>query len=708
MEPMLNLAQASWRFAHPQWLALLLLAPTAMLALWLSDRRRRAGLTRFVGDTALGRLPRRSATWARAGMVAIGAGSLAIAAARPQSDPVTEQVAVRGRDLVFVIDVSRSMLSRDVAPDRLERTKLWINDLVNTLGGDRVGLVAFAGVPVVKCPLTLDHGFFRMELEELSPASAPRGGTLIGDAIRKAMSDVFEPGRGRHRDIILFTDGEDQGSFPVEAAKAAGEAGVRIIAIGIGSELEGAFVPAEQTATDRYVEHEGSRVRSKLDGTTLAAIAQAAREAGGRGVFLNVGTGTIDLDTVYRDLIASAERTETSQLASVSYRELFPLFLGVALACLALETLIPSVRRPRAARSAVPPRGAFAAVLVLGGLLLSSRAVAAEPETDLAPPSAADTYNEGRRLFLEGKHAEAAERFRSADLSTRETSLASAARYNLGQALYRQAFAPSAGETQSEPSSLSAEQRLSLLDAATRAFRSALEIDPADREAARNVELCRRRMQEIREEEERRKQQQGDQQSKSDPSDGQQGQSPDSKGKAGDHDAKSKELSDLAKRQREAAEQTSKADASSDRSERTERTEEAKESQKRVGDDTKRQQESPKQPTEAAKDQLEKARQEQQRASEALERGDLDEARRRQEQAAEHLESAAESERQAAERARGANPAPNAKPRESESKQPAYDQTASQLLDRERRLREARRQAFRAMRGTPQPVERDW
>jgi Ca-activated chloride channel family protein len=597
-----------------------------------------------------------------------------------------------------------------VAPDRLARTKLWINDLVNTLGGDRVGLVAFAGVPVVKCPLTLDHGFFRMELEELSPASAPRGGTLIGDAIRKAMSDVFEPGQGRHRDIILFTDGEDQGSFPVEAAKAAGEAGVRIIAIGIGSELEGAFVPAEQAATDRYVEHEGSRVRSRLDGTTLAAIAQAAREAGGQGVFLNVGTGTIDLDTVYRDLIASAERTETSQLASVSYRELFPWFLGVALACLALETLIPSVRRPRAARTAAAPRGALAAVLVLGGLLLSSRAVAAEPATDLAPPSAADTYNEGRRLFLEGKHAEAAERFRVADLSTREPSLASKARYNLGQALYRQAFAPSAGETRSQPPSLSAEQRLSLLEAATRAFRSALEIDPADRDAARNVELCRRRMQEIREEEERRKQQQqqqGDQQSKSEPSEGQQGQSQDSTGKASDHDAKSKELSDLAKRQREAAEQTAKADASSDRSERAERTETAKESQKQVGDDTKRQQESSKQPTEAAKDRLEKAREAQQRASEALERGDLDEAQRRQEQAAEHLESAAESERQAAERERASKPEPNAEPKESE-KQPAYDQTASELLDRERRLREARRQAFRAMRGTPQPVERDW
>lgn len=712
MEPILSMAVASWRFAHPEWLAMLVLAPVAAIVGWLSARRRRAALTSFIGDAGEGHLPRPGGTWARIGLAALGAGSLAIAAARPQSDPVTEQVSVRGRDLVFVIDVSRSMLSRDVAPDRLSRTKLWINDLVNTLGGDRVGLVAFAGVPVVKCPLTLDHGFFRMELEELSPASAPRGGTLIGDAIRKAMSDVFEPGQGRHRDIILVTDGEDQGSFPVEAAKAAGEAGVRIIAIGIGSELEGSLVPAEQSATDRYVEHEGSQVRSKLDGTTLAAIAQAAREAGGQGVFLNVGTGTIDLDTVYRDLIASAERAETSQLASVSYRELFPWFLGVALACLAFEPLIPAVRRPRASRTTVASRGVFAAVMLLAALSLSPRASASEPEPAIAPPSAAETYNEGNRLFLEGKHAEAADRFRAADLATREAALASKARYNLGQALYRQASPTPVEGAQPQPSELSAEQRLSLLEAAARAFRSALEIDPADREAARNVERCRRRMQEIREEEERRKQQQqqqkGEQQSRSESSGDEQGSSQDAQGKAGERDAAGKELSDLAKRQREAADQTSKADGSEQDSQREERTESAKQAQRQVSEDTKRQQESGKQPTEATKDQLEKARQEQQAASDALQRGDLDEARRRQEQAAEHLESAAESERQAAERERASKAEPNAKPKESESKQPAYDQTASQLLDRERRLREARRQTFRAMRGKPQPVERDW
>lgn len=711
--PLIMLAAASpWRFAHPEWLALLALAPLMLLGAWLSARRRARALRLLLGDSSLPRLPRTGATWIRGTLAAIGVAALAVAAARPQSDPVTEQVSVKGRDLVFVIDVSRSMLSRDVVPDRLGRTKLWINDLVNTIGGDRVGLVAFAGVPVVKCPLTLDHGFFRMELDDLSPASAPRGGTLIGDAIRKAMTDVFEPGQGRHRDIILFTDGEDQGSFPVEAARAAGEAGIRIIAIGIGSELEGSLVPAEQGAANRYVEHDGSQVRSKLDGTTLEAVAKAAREAGGQGVFLNVGTGTIDLDTVYRDLIASAERAETAQLASVTYRELFPWFLGIAAACLALEPLVPLARRPRPSRGARPGGGVIAALLLASAASISTRAEASEPK-DSPAPSAAETYNEGRRLFLEGKHAEAAEKFKAADLATRDPSLASKARFNLGQALYRQAV-PSPGAAAATPAGRNApepaaDQRLSLLEAASRAFRSAVELDPADEEAARNVERCRRRMQEIREQEQQRQQQQGSGAKDGPPQDSKESQgSQGSEDRANQHDQQGKELSDLAKRQREAAEQSAKAKASERQTERDRRTGEASTSQQKVNDDTKRQQASSARPSSSAEESLRQAREAQDHASEALKQGDLDRAKQQQEQAAEHLESAAAAEREAAERERNAASGRQGKQGDSKPKQASYDQTASDLLDRERRLREARRQAFRAMRGKPQPVERDW
>lgn len=700
----LLLATEPWRAAHPAWLALLALAPVAFLAAWHSARRRRAGLRQFVGDAAAAQLPRSAMTWTRGVIASIGAASLAVAAARPQSDPVTEEVAVRGRDLVFLVDVSRSMLSRDVVPDRLSRTKIWINDLVNTLGGDRVALVAFAGVPVVKCPLTLDHGFFRMELDDLSPATSPRGGTLIGDAIRKAMSDVFEPGQGRHRDIILFTDGEDQGSFPVEAAKAAGEAGVRIIAIGIGSELEGSPVPTDPGATG-YIEHEGSQVRSRLDGTTLAAVAHAAREAGGQGVFLNVGTGTMDLDTIYRDLIASAESVETSQVANVIYRELFPWFVGLALVCFVVEPLIPLSRRPRRDGAGSMRRAGVAAMALASMTLLSPGLEAAQPATDAPAPSPAEVYNEGRRLFLEGKHAEAADRFRAADVATRDAALGTNARYNLGLALYRQAVPAADASPAASPGSPDAQQRLSLLEAASRAFQSALEIDPTDQAAARNVELCRRRMQEIRDEQQRQQQEQRQQEQSKE---GNPGESQGSQGQPGDRESQSQEISDLARRQREAAEQSGKAQTGEPGPDRDRDAKAAQRTQQQLNEDTRRRQDSSTQPTERASEELEKAREAQRQASEALERGDLGEASKRQEQAAEHLESAAAAEREAARTEQASRADAKSESRASETRQPAYDQTASQLLDRERRLREARRQAFRAMRGTPQPVERDW
>lgn len=254
-----------------------------------------------------------------------------MALARPQTDPRERDVSVRGRDVVFLVDVSRSMLATDLAPCRLERAKLWIKDVSATLAGDRVALVAFAGASVVVCPLTLDYGFFTMALDDLSPRTVPRGGSLIGDAIRRTMTGVFEP-TARHRDIILITDGEDQESFPAEAAAEAGKQGIRIITIGVGSEI-GAAVPAESGGAMRDGDAE---VRSRQDSAGLAKIAAAS--AG--GVYFNVGTGTIELDRVYADLVAASEKSEVKAAASIEYAERFPWFLAIALAMLLVEGFI--------------------------------------------------------------------------------------------------------------------------------------------------------------------------------------------------------------------------------------------------------------------------------------------------------------------------------------------------------------------------------
>jgi len=330
------------RLADPAWLyALWGVAALAILFVWW-DRRARAVVRRFAEAQLLPVVAGRASAGRRIlqGSLTLVAASLVfVALARPQWNPQERDVERTGRDVVFLIDVSRSMLARDLAPNRLERTKLWISDLVATLEGDRVALVAFAGAPVIKCPLTLDYAFFRLVLDELTPDSVPRGGTNIGDAIRKTLAEVFSADQAdtAHRDIVLITDGEDQESLPIAAAEAAGEAGVRIIAIGLGSSDEGTIITiTDDQGRERPLTYAGEPVVSRLDAETLERIAGAS--AG--GVYLDVGTGTIDLEQVYADLIRSAEQTTLGSTRTVRYQEGFQLFLLGAFVLLFMEAFI--------------------------------------------------------------------------------------------------------------------------------------------------------------------------------------------------------------------------------------------------------------------------------------------------------------------------------------------------------------------------------
>ncbi len=271
--------------------------------------------------------------WKAAGVVAAMA-LIIIAAARPAWNLKPETIERRGRDVVFLLDVSKSMLAQDLRPDRLERAKLAISDCIDVLQGDRVALVAFAGTAVVKCPLTLDYGFFRMMLEDISTDSVTRGGTLIGEALRVTMKEVFDDSAGANRDIVLITDGEDHDSFPVEAAKLAGEKGIRLIIVGIGDEKEGQRIPiVNEKGETTFLKHNGQEVWSRLDADTLRKMALAT--PGGK--YLNVATGAIDLGKVYQSLILSADRKDLKSEIIRRYDEKFQIFLALALLLLMAE-----------------------------------------------------------------------------------------------------------------------------------------------------------------------------------------------------------------------------------------------------------------------------------------------------------------------------------------------------------------------------------
>jgi Ca-activated chloride channel family protein len=264
--------------------------------------------------------------------------AIVIAITEPRWNPKPLQIKSQGRDVVILLDTSRSMLAEDIKPSRLERAKIAIGDLLDKLGGDRIAIITFAGSSTVKCPLTQDYAFVRMSLADISTESTSRGGTAVGDAIRKATEEVFDKQSREYKDLILITDGEDHDSFPVEAAQKAATMGIRIIAIGLGNENEGSRIPI--TGPDgrtTFLQYKRQEVWSKLDADTLRKVAAATN--GGRYIGIEPGTD-LDLRKIYKELVASAEKRETESATMIAYDERFQIFLAAGIVLLIFEVLI--------------------------------------------------------------------------------------------------------------------------------------------------------------------------------------------------------------------------------------------------------------------------------------------------------------------------------------------------------------------------------
>lgn len=330
----------SFRFENPDMLQLLWLLPLlAAVAVYRYYRKGKA-LAEFAEASLLDRITpsvSRAGRWWKTVIFLAAFFLFIVSLARPAWNPRPEKVETRGRDIVFLLDVSKSMLAEDLKPNRLDRAKLAIQDLLEILEGDRVALVAFAGTSVVKCPLTQDYGFFKLMLDDTGPESVSRGGTLLGDAVRKTVDEVYSDKLRRFKDIILITDGEDQDSYPVEAAKEAGTQGIRLIAIGLGDESEGQRIPIVNESGGRsFLRHAGQEVWTRLDAGTLRKMVDST--PGGR--YLNVATGTFDLGAIYRDLLADEEKRTLESVKIDRYEEKFQIFLGAGILLLLMEMVL--------------------------------------------------------------------------------------------------------------------------------------------------------------------------------------------------------------------------------------------------------------------------------------------------------------------------------------------------------------------------------
>lgn len=307
--------------------------------------RRRRAMERFATANLIGFLTAQvsvSRQWTRAILVLAALLALVLGTVDPRWGLYYENMPQRGIDIFFVLDVSRSMLARDLTPNRLERAKQYIADVVDKCSGDRVGLVTFAGSAVLKCPLTVNYGAFRMILDEVDVRSSPRGGTLIGDAVRLASDSFVDKVKG-HKAIIVITDGEDHESYPVQAAKQAfDEKGIKVFTVGLGDEAQGARVPAKDAGTGLFLTHDGQEVWSRMDSQALRDMALA-----GGGAYIPAGTKAIDLGQIlYEERIAREDRRDFEAGRVELRRVQYQWFAVGALLLLLIETWM-SDRSPK-------------------------------------------------------------------------------------------------------------------------------------------------------------------------------------------------------------------------------------------------------------------------------------------------------------------------------------------------------------------------
>ncbi|HVR30359.1 MAG TPA: VWA domain-containing protein [Thermoanaerobaculia bacterium] len=489
--------------------------PSALWALWLlpalvvfyawSFRRRSARLRRFASPEMVDRLtggPRRRAAGVKAALVVLAMATMLLTLARVQVGHTWEEVERRGVDIVVALDVSDSMLAEDVGRSlhRLERAKRELFDLLRRLEGDRIGIVAFAGTAFVQCPLTLDYGAAELFLGALDQESIPVQGTDLEQALETSLR-AFRGGAAGSRAILLITDGEDHSGRALAVAERLRAEGVRVFAIGIGSE-GGAPIPARGGGFRR--DRRGDIILSRLDERTLQQIALTT---GGR--YVRSVSGDLDLEEIYAQGIkATLDEREIQAHRRQRFYDRFQWLLAVALGALMVESLVPERGGARRARRAGAPgagRGApVGAVSRRGGGLASSPSRAASSAAlalllaGAAPPPA--RYPTPEEAYAAGDFAQALAGF--LDLQVERPSDA-AVTMNVGSAHYRLDDLESAVRSfeaagAAGDDSLRAEAwydlgnvayRQGLLEQAIELYHRSLDLDPSDEDAKWNLEL---------------------------------------------------------------------------------------------------------------------------------------------------------------------------------------------------------------------------
>jgi Ca-activated chloride channel family protein len=278
-------------------------------------------------------------------LLVVGVFFLLLALMRPQFGTKTRQVHRTGQDIIFALDLSKSMLAEDFPPNRLEKAKQEIKGFMRLLEGDRIGLVVFAGEAQVLCPLTLDYGAAALFLEDVDSDWLPTPGTNLKDAIEIG-AGAFVTEEQRYKNLILITDGESHEGDVEAAAEEAGKKGVTIYAIGIGKP-EGVPIPVTDPQGQQSYkrDREGNIVTSKLD---IEILQKVAAKTGGR--WHQATGGQLELSEIYDEIREEEDKELTSAVTTV-FEDRYQIPLSIALLIFAVEPILSDRKRRKPANT---------------------------------------------------------------------------------------------------------------------------------------------------------------------------------------------------------------------------------------------------------------------------------------------------------------------------------------------------------------------
>jgi Ca-activated chloride channel family protein len=492
-------------FGAPQWFLGLLLIPVFVALFAWAGRRSAKRLQEFASARLLPQLAGTVNHFRRVlrfGLLLFGFALAIVSLAQPRWGYTFQDVQRKGLDLLLAVDTSRSMLSNDVQPNRLERVKLATQDLINELQGDRVGLIAFAGRAFVQAPLTIDYDAVIESINDLDTKTIPEGGTNISQAIARAV-EIFGKSATGNRALIIFTDGEELSGDAVKSAKEAAETGVRIFTVGVGT-LEGSLIPVtgDDGGTAFVKDSSGRVVKSKLDEKRLREIAQATE-----GFYLHLESGPRSMKQIYEEGLTKMQAANIDVRLSRRPIERYEWPLGAAIFALATSILIGERKRARkAARNSAFTQVATAAAALFFFCLPC--ALAAVPGLQLyedgkytdayqsfledlknnpdSPVKDKMQFDAGTAAYKMRDYNKALEAF-SGSLLSPDKSLQEDSHFNIGRTLEERADMDKAKE----------EALKDLVDAQSH-YESVLQLDPSNEAAKSNLEMVKKKIERLK------------------------------------------------------------------------------------------------------------------------------------------------------------------------------------------------------------------